>query len=213
MGMGVDNLMVIVALVNLALLGSSRLVACIRLGAVQGVAVGLMPLLMNVVSPRVLVLSVSIILLKGVVFPWLLRRALREANVRREVEPFIGYTISVMIGLGLLLGALWIGGRLCAPAEGARLGLMLPVAVATMASGLLLVVGRRKALSQVQGYIVMENGIYTMGLGLMGGTHLLIELGVLLDVFVAVFVMGIAINHISREFDHIDTDQLDSLKG
>ncbi len=59
----------------------------------------------------------------------------------------------------------------------------------------------------------MENGIYAFGVALVGGVPLLVELGVLLDVFVAVFVMGIAIYHINREFDHIDADQLDRLRG
>jgi hydrogenase-4 component E len=205
--------MVLVALVNLALLGSSRLLGCIRLAAVQGLAVGLLPLLIDPVFPHALVLSFAIVMLKGYVFPRLLTKALREANVRREVEPLVDYTVSVVLGLVFLGFALWVGRRMHVPSETVRTTLMMPVAVATVASGIFLIISRRKALSQVQGYIVMENGIYTLGLGLMGGVHLLIEIGVLLDVFVAVFVMGIAINHISREFDHIDTDQLNSLKG
>ena len=59
---------------------------------------------------------------------------------------------------------------------------------------------------------MMENGIYTFGVGLVSEGSLLVELGVLLDIFVAVFVMGIIIFHISREFDHLDTDRLSSLK-
>jgi hydrogenase-4 component E len=151
--------------------------------------------------------------LKGVVFPWLLTKALRTANVRREVEPLVDYTLSVVIGLVILGGALWVGSRIALPVEAVRTKLVMPAAIATLASGLFLIISRRKALNQVLGYIVMENGIYTLGLVLMGGVHLLIELGVLLDVFVAVFVMGIAVNRISREFDHMDTDQLSTLKG
>jgi hydrogenase-4 component E len=138
---------------------------------------------------------------------------LRTANVRREVEPLVDYTLSVVIGLFILGGALWIGTRIPLPVGAARTTLVMPTALATMASGLFLIIGRRKALNQVLGYIVMEDGIYTLALVLMGGVHLLIELGILLDVFVAVFVMGIAVNRISREFDHMDTDQLNALKG
>ena len=78
--------------------------------------------------------------------------------------------------------------------------------------GLFLIVARKKAISQVLGFVVMENGIYTFGVGLVRESPLLVELGVMLDVFVAVFVMGIAIFHISREFDHIDTHELTTLK-
>ena len=81
-----------------------------------------------------------------------------------------------------------------------------------MMVGLLLIVSRSKAVMQALGYLAMENGIYAFGLAFAVEEPLLVEMGVLLDVFVAVFVMGIAIHHISREFDHIDTDRLSALK-
>jgi hydrogenase-4 component E len=59
----------------------------------------------------------------------------------------------------------------------------------------------------------MENGIYTFGLAFAEKEPLVVEMGILLDVFMAVFVMGIMIYNISREFDHIDTDRLSQLKG
>ena len=81
-----------------------------------------------------------------------------------------------------------------------------------MLVGLFLIIGRKKALSQVLGYLVFENGIYAFGVGVAYEAPLLVELGVLLDVFVAVFVMGIAIFHIRREFDSIDTTRLETLR-
>src|SRR5436190_671839 len=90
--------------------------------------------------------------------------------------------------------------------------LIVPVALFTSFVGLFIIVSRRKALTQVLGYLVLENGIYAFGVGLVQNTPMLVELGVLLDVFVAVFVMGITIFHINRQFDHIDTDQLATLK-
>jgi hydrogenase-4 component E len=68
-------------------------------------------------------------------------------------------------------------------------------------------------VNQVLGFLVMENGIYTFGVGIVAEMPFLVELGVLLDAFVAVFVMGIAVYHINREFDHIETNRLDRLKG
>jgi hydrogenase-4 component E len=91
--------------------------------------------------------------------------------------------------------------------------LAIPVGLATVLIGLFLITSRRKAVTQVLGYIVVENGIYAIGVALVGGVPLLVELGVLLDVFVAVFIMSIAVHHISREFDHMDVDQLNELRG
>jgi hydrogenase-4 component E len=79
-------------------------------------------------------------------------------------------------------------------------------------SGLFLIIARKKALTQILGYLVLENGIYTFGAALTEHQPVLIELGILLDIFAAVLVMGIAIFHINREFDHIDTDKLSGLR-
>ncbi len=90
--------------------------------------------------------------------------------------------------------------------------LLVPVALSSILIGLFLIVSRKKAVNQVLGFLVLENGIFTFGVGLMRELSLLVELGVLLDVFVAVFVMGIMIFHISREFNHLDTDRLSTLR-
>ena len=72
---------------------------------------------------------------------------------------------------------------------------------------------RKNALTQCLGYIILENGIYIIGVASVVEIPVLVELGILLDASVAVLVMGVAIYHINREFDHIDTDRLDTLKG
>jgi hydrogenase-4 component E len=208
-----DTLIVLVVFSNLKLLGSSRLGSSIRTVAVQGILLGLLPLLAHgdELDGRLVLIMAAGVGLKGVVFPWLLLRTLRAARVRREVEPFVGYTASLMLGVLMLGVALWIGTRLPVPGQVVS-PLLVPVALATLFVGLFLIVSRKKAISQVLGYLVFENGIYAFGVGAAYEAPLLVELGVLLDVFVAVFVMGIAIFHINREFDSIDTTGLESLK-
>jgi hydrogenase-4 component E len=107
---------------------------------------------------------------------------------------------------------MWMAAQIPVPWT-AMSSFQIPVALSTILTGLFLVVSRRKALNQVIGYLVFESGIYMFGITAVGEIPFLVELGVLLDVFVAVFVMGIAMNHINREFDHLDADQLSSLKG
>jgi hydrogenase-4 component E len=215
-GSGVEAVLALVILADFLLLASGRLRSCIRVAALQGVAVSLLPVLLHSAEGplRAWSLTAGSMAIKGVVFPWLLIRVLREAGVRREVEPFLGHTLSILVGVAALIFSLWIDARLALPAALAGgSSLVAPAALATLLIGLFLIVSRRKAVMQVLGYIVVENGIYTLGVGLVGGVPLLVELGVLLDVFVAVFIMSIAAYHISREFDHIDVDQLDQLKG
>ena len=209
----VDLVLVLVLLTNFLLLGSSRLTLCIRVVAVQGVAAGLLPFFLpsQGVTLRVFLLVAGIVAVKGFIFPRLLFRTVRGAAVRHELEPFVGYSTSVAFGVVALGISLWLARRLNPPVPLPSL-LTLPTALFTVLIGLFMIVSRRKAVTQVLGYLAMENGIYLFGITLAREEPLLVEMGVLLDVFVAVFVMGIAIFHISREFDHIDVDQLTTLK-
>ena len=210
----VNSVLAFFALTNLVLLGTSRLANGIRMVAVQGAALAVMPLLMqrHGFTPRVVALSVGSFVLKALVFPWLLRRALRIANVRREIEPYVGYNLSLGVGVAAMAVSFWVGSRLPLP-DPSRSALIVPVSLFTVLVGLFLIIARRKALTQVAAYLVLENGIYAFGVALVGETPMLVELGVLLDAFVAVLAMGIAIYQISREFDSMDVDALQTLKG
>lgn len=207
-----DIVLVALILTTFWLLGSSRLASCIRICAVQGVATGLLGFFLGDLSLRVAAISVATIVLKGLMFPWLLARALRESDTSREVQPFVGYVASLLIGVAILGVSFWADSRLPALAY-VPSRLVVPVAFALLITGLFLIVARKTAVNQVLGYLVMENGIYTFGFGVVRDIPALVELGVLMDVFVAVFVMGIAIYRINRTFDHIDSDQLTLLKG
>lgn len=208
----IDAAIALVVLANLRLLGTSRLVACIRIVALQGILLGLLPLLSHAddLSLRVGLQVAASTISKGVIFPWLLTRAVRGADVRRELDPIVGYTPSLLAG-GLLLGvALWLGWRLPLPGP-AGSQFLVAVALFTIMTGLFIIVARRMAVAQVLGYLAMENGIYAFGLVFAEKEPLLVEMGIFLDVFMAVFVMGIMIYNINREFSHIEADRLSDL--
>ncbi|OGS42988.1 MAG: hypothetical protein A3K19_16910 [Lentisphaerae bacterium RIFOXYB12_FULL_65_16] len=210
----VEAILVGLLISDMTVLASSRVAGCIRVTAMQGLLLGVLTLLLQAeaMSLRVVLMAGIGMLLKGGVFPYLLARAGKEAGVQREVEPFVGYIGSVLLAVAMLVVAVWLGTRLPLQVHAGQT-LVVPAAFMTMFTGLFLIVARRKALTQVVGFLVFENGIYAFGVATVGEVPALVELGVLLDAFVAVFVMGIAIYHINREFDHIDTDQLSSLKG
>ncbi len=208
-----DSVLVFLVLTNFILLGSRRPAARIRLTAIQGLLLGILTILVHAddIRLRTLLLAMGSMTVKAGIFPWLLRRAVRETDVRRGVEPFVGYTLSVLMGLLLLGLSIWMSSRLPLPSSQAS-SLVVPVAFFSVFAGLLLVVSRKTALSQVLGYLVLENGVYTFGIALAYEQQFMVELGILLDLLVGVFVMGIIIFHISREFDHIEVDRLATLK-
>jgi hydrogenase-4 component E len=90
--------------------------------------------------------------------------------------------------------------------------LFVPASIATLMTGFLILTTRKKAISQVIGYLVLENGIFIFGLLLAEAMPFMVEAGALLDLLVGIFVMGIVINHISREFSTVDTSRLQTLR-
>jgi hydrogenase-4 component E len=208
----VNAILVCLLLTGFLLLASSRLTACIRAVAIQGVLLGLLAIgsqdgKLSVVGVLFPIVSAAV---KGFLLPWLLLRAMRDVDTVREIEPLVSYNLSVMMGAIALAVSLWIGQHLPLPNQPTSL-LLVPTAFFTCLVGFILLITRRKAITQVLGYLTLENGVYAFGSAVALDMPILVELGILLDVFVGVFVMGIAIFHISRQFDHIDTDRLISL--
>jgi hydrogenase-4 component E len=197
---------------NLLALASSRLPSIIRTAAVQGIVIGILPLLIEPeLRALLLLVAIATVVIKGFVIPALLFRALRAANIDREVQPLLGFTISLLLGAGASIGAVVLGRLLPMRPEDAEV-LLVPGALATVVCGFLLLIGRAKAITQVCGYLMLENGIYLFGLLLLGSVPLLVEAGILLDVTVAIFVIGVVMDHIQREFDSLDTRKLTVLR-
>jgi hydrogenase-4 component E len=202
--------LLLVVLSDLAVLGTSRLSSCIRVLAAQGVLLGLLPLLLAPqLSVHAVSLSLGTIVVKAVVLPWFLAWAIREAAVRREIEPLVGFIASQLLGTLAVALAFAIATRL--PLAPAQQSLLVPVSLATLMIGFIVLTTRRKALTQVVGYLILENGIFLFGLTQTERVPFLIELGVLLDIFVGVFIMGIVVFHINREFDSLDSTRLTEL--
>ena len=199
---------------DLLLAVSSRLLHCIRLVAFQGLIIGLIPLAMwQWTTPphtELIVIAVLNIALKCVLIPYLLARTMRSAHVCRELEPLVGYGTSLLIVLASAAFSFFFCRELPLPGENVSF-LAAPVAFTTILTGLFLIVSRKKAITQAIGFLTFENGITAFGAGMALEYGLVVELGILLDVFVLVFVMGIAVFRISREFQHIDSDRLNTL--
>lgn len=206
-----DQLLVLVLLINFISLGTSRLIFSIRAVAVQGVILGILPGLIHHFSWHLVGITVVIIAIKGFVIPLLLVRAVHSAEIKREVEPFLGYVPTLLLGAVFTALSFGFAGRLPMLPEHQNY-MFVPASIATLMTGFLILTTRRKAISQVIGYLVLENGIFIFGLLLAEAMPLMVEAGALLDLLVGTFVMGIVINQISREFSSLDTSRLTSLK-
>lgn len=208
----IDPILVLVLLLNFVALGASRMRTVIQAVAVQGMLLGvLIALAHGKLMLWVAMMALVTILLKGIVIPRMLFDAIRDVVIRREVEPIVGFIASLFLGaVGTGLAVLF---SRTLPIAGPDAGsLIVPAALSTVLTGFLMLTTRTKAITQVVGYLILENGVFIFGMLLMEAIPFLVELGVLLDLFVAIFVMGIIIHRISREFSSVSTQMLSELK-
>ena len=207
-----NTILVIVLMLNLFTLGTSRIVSVIRTVAFQGALLSLLPLLLHEHFTFAAWLTViPTFALKGIIIPGMMIHALRDVKIKREVEPLIGLQPSVILGALATVFALLFADQL--PLTVAHSGsLIVPTSIATVLTGFILLTSRFKALTQVVGYLVLENGIFIFGMLLVEAMPLVVEMGVLLDLFVGIFVICIIVNHINQTFASLDTRRLVSLK-
>lgn len=207
------NLFLILGLgLNFAALGMSRVRGVINAVAVQGIVLAILALFVQPeIGLRVIVLVIVTIALKGFVIPRFLIHALREVNIQHEVRPVVSFMSSLFLG-AVGTGLAMVLSDTLPLAEQHKHQLLVPASLSTVWAGFLMLVTRQKAIMQVLGYLLLENGVFLFGLLLLEATPFLVEVGILLDLFTAVFVMGIIVYHISREFASTSTEHLSELK-
>jgi len=207
-----DTLLEIVLILNFFILGAGRLRTAVYLVALQGVILGILPLWVDPAQAgiHVTLLVIATLSIKGFVIPRMLFFAMRDASIGAEVRPIGGFIASLLLGAaGTGLALVFARSLPLRPEHMDRL--VVPASLATVLAGFLMLVTRRQTITQTLGYLLLENGIFVFGLLLLDVMPALVEAGVLLDLFVAVFVMGIIIQHINRALDPLDTQHTQHL--
>src|SRR5262249_55983670 len=206
-----DPLLIVALALNFVALGVSRIRGVINAVALQGILLGLLPMFVGpefgIHGLHDFLLVTVTICLKGLVIPRFLFHAMREANIRHEVNPVVTYMTSLLLG-AVGTGLAMVFSFTLPLAEGHTGLLIVPASLSTAWTGFLMLTTRKKAIMQVLGYLLLENGIFLFGLLLLEAMPFLVEVGVLLDLFTGVFVMGIIIHHINREFASTSTEHL-----
>ena len=208
----VDVILSLVLLSCLFSFGSSRLPGLIKVLAFQGVVVSIVPLFIdqNMTGGGILFTLITLTI-RGIVIPLCIYLAIKKVAIHREVEPIVGYHASMLAGLGLIVGAIYVSHNFHVPAGNATV-LLLPTAITVLVAGMFLLMARRNAIAMVLGYIMMENGIYLVGTTFSAHARHIVEFGILLDVLAGVMIMAIILQNIRRTFDDVDTALLRTLK-
>jgi hydrogenase-4 component E len=208
-----DLVLVLVVLLDFFLLASSRPKTGIRVVAAQGALLAALPILVSdgLHTGHVVALAAGALAVKAIAIPLLMGWATREATHRRELAPIVGFASTLFFGALGAAAAFAFAGDLPLPVPGKH-PLLVPTAITTAWTGLLLLMTRRKAITQVLGFLVLENGVFVFGQLLSDFMPVMVEAGVLLDLVAAVFVMGLVMFDLQRAFATLDTTRLSSLK-
>lgn len=191
-----------------------ELAVIIRVFAVQGVALAALVgvLAVHEDSPELGVVAAGVLALRAGLLPYLLRRTLaRAGEVRRETQPLVNVAASLLTAAALTLLAYAVSQPLVELAPSAATH-AIPIGLTVALIGLFVLVTRRRALSQLVGFLLLDNGITTVGFLTTSGIGLIVELGVSLDVLLAVLVLQILTTRMRETFGDTDLDELRELR-
>lgn len=202
----------VVLFTSFALLAQVRLVAAVHAFAWQGALVAEVTALMAAVGrePHLYFSAGLTLILKALLIPWMLHRLIRRLALDRHVETVSYPALVILFGAALVLFCYWV----VLPIE--RLGLaatrnIIAVTLAVVLLGLLMMVVRRQVVSQVIGFMSMENGLFLAAVAATKGMPMVVELGVAFDVLVAAVLFGVFFLQIRESIDSLDVDRLNRL--
>jgi hydrogenase-4 membrane subunit HyfE len=158
------------------------------------------------------VVAGAIALFKAFGVPAFLNRIIDRIKVASETGMLVPAPLAMHFSIALMGIAYLCTQELPVPPDGSRGWPGATAAISLVFTGLILMLTRRVALSEIVGFLVIENGIYTFALIQTRHMPMIIEMGILLDVLVGVMIFGLLVNSIQRSFEHIDVAQLTELK-
>ncbi len=208
-----NALAALLLLLSFAMLSQRRIVTMVNLLAVQGAVLCAATLLLAWrTGENHLYLSAALTLALKVIFlPWLLHRLIRRLAVYWDTEPMLHISGTMLLGLLIVVFSFGLAQPIAALASTATRN-AIGIAVAVILLAFLTMITRRKAMSQVVGFLSMENGLFFGAMSATYGMPMVVELGVALDVLVAMLVLGVFFFQIREQFDSLDLHHLESLK-
>lgn len=190
---------------------ANRIMTYLKVLAFQGVLLFVVVFLqLNEINP----INLSLILLETIVFksvavPMFMAHVLKRNKITREAEPFLPNFVSLIITTLIVVVTILLANGV----EGVKLDkIFFVVALSSLFTGLYFIATRRKIITHVIGYLIIENGVFVLSLAVGNEMPMLVNLGIMLDIFASVLILGIFLNKIGDVFKDVDVDQLSNLK-
>jgi len=198
---------------SFAMLSQRRVVTMVNLLALQGLLLGAATLLLawRTGHGHLYVSGALTLGLKALFLPWLLHRLIRRLGVYWDSEPLLNTTGTMLVGLLIVIFAFGLAQPITALAT-TSMRSSIGIAISVVLLAFLTMITRRKAMSQVVGFLSMENGLFFGAMSATYGMPMIVELGVALDILVAMLVLGVFFFQIREQFDSLDLHHLENLR-
>ena len=206
------NVLLITFTITLLYLGiANRLLTYINILVFQGVllfGVTFIALIdINVVN--LIFILLETIIFKSIAVPWFLKYIIKRNKITKETEPFLPNFISLIIITLIIIVTILLANNL---AEAHIKKIYFVVALSTLFSGLYIIATRKKIITHIMGYLIVENGVFILSLAVGSEMPMLVNLGIMLDIFVSVLILGIFVNKIGDVLKDVDVNQLGKIK-
>lgn len=206
------NILLITFAISLIYMGmANRLSTCINILAFQGIVLfGVSFIeLIQINTVNLIFVLFETIVFKTIAIPLFLKYVIKKNNIVREAEPFLPDFMSIVIITCIILGSFILSNAI----SGVHLRkVFFIVALSALFSGLYIIISRKKVVTHIMGYLVIENGVFILSLSAGNKMPMLVNTGITLDIFVSVLVLGVFVNKIGNTFEEMNVDNLTNLK-
>lgn len=206
------NVLLIILMISLLYLSiANRLLTYIKILAFQGVILfGVAYIeLTDINTLNLVLILLETIIFKAILVPVFINYIIKRNNITRETEPFLPNFVSLIIVTTIIVITILLSNSI----SDTRLEkISFIVALSTLFTGLFIIGTRKKVITHVMGYLVIENGVFILSLAVGNEMPLLVNLGIMLDIFASVLILGIFVNKIGDVLKDTDVDQLRHLK-
>jgi hydrogenase-4 component E len=206
------NVLLIIFIISLLYVSiANRIITYVRVLALQGfILFGVTFMeLQEIQTWNLVIILLETIVFKAIAVPYFLSYLIRRNNITRETEPYLPHFVSLVIITLIVVITVILANSI----KDTHLDkIFFIVSLSTLFTGLYFIASRKKIITHVMGYLMIENGVFVLSLAVGNEMPNLVNLGIMLDVFASVLILGIFLNKIGDVFKDVNVDQLSNLK-
>ena len=213
-----DILSILILVSSVILVANKRLNSCIKTFRIQSALIAVTSGALGVYNlnsegrPDLIIICAVIIALKVIYIPGLLKNTVAKVEYRVEKDFFINVPLAVLICFGLVLLSYFCVSAIKGIDDG-HLRIYLVNSISVVMIGLFFMINRKKAVGQIIGFLVIENGLFTAAMLFSQGMPMIVDMGIFVDLLTAVMIMGVLVFRINEKFDSTDINKLKNLRG